>query len=184
MKKLALTLLSFSLLIGACQQRPTAETTPAASPVATTPATPSTPIATAPATPSTPAGDLTAFAGEYTGNYSDKKKEDQKTKGLTETATNLTLNADGSFTMTVSVTGTDPETKEEKSEEFSVQGTFAVEDKNMKLTAKTLTATDGKETPAPDDKPLVMTIEEDGKKLTVSPDQATDSISPDFFQKN
>jgi len=49
--------------------------------------------------------------------------------------------------------------------------------------AKAVTDGSGKETP-PSDKPLVMTIEEDGKKLTIAPDQAQEPISPDFFVKN
>jgi len=176
MQKLAVTLslVSLSLLAVACQQpEPTANTTP--SPAETT--------ATNAPEPTTPASGVTAFAGEYSGTYSDKKKADWKTQNISNITTSLTLTADGKFEMTLTATGLNPENQKEETKAFKALGSFTVDEKGETMSlALEKSVIDGQEVTPQDPKPLVLKIADGGKTLTVTTDTG-EPITPDAFTR-
>ncbi len=182
MKKLAvsLSLVSLSLLAVACQQTtPTANTTP--SPAETTATNAPEPTATE--TPTTPASGVAAFAGEYSGTYSDKKKADWKAQKITNIDTVLTLTAEGKFEMTLTATGLNPDNQKEETKAFKALGSFTVDEKGETMSlALEKSVIDGQEVTPQDPKPLVLKIADGGKTLSVTTD-TSEPVTPDAFTK-
>jgi len=181
MKKLAvsLSLASLSLMAVACQQTAPTATTP--SPPETTAITTPEPVATE--TPTTPTNGITAFAGKYSGTYSDKKKADWKTQNITNIDTVLSLTADGKFEMTLTAIGLNPETQKEETKAFKALGSFTVDEKGEQVSlALEKSFIDGQEVTPQDPKPLVLKVSDGGKTLAVTTDTG-EPITPDTFTK-